>query len=194
MIINVTGTTSFMRASARSRYSNWPLQTKYVPVGSCTCLVHRLLRVGNVAAEITVADVDEDVGRELGVFGADASRALRELDIGDFAQRHRAAIWKRHQNVLCDGLRIGTQIARIADSDGVAFPALHRGGDWLGTERHRHHVLHVGDHQAVARQLVAVGKDFQIVATDDALGVGAGRAWDGFEDAFDLAERPSPWR
>ena len=54
-------------------------------------LGHRLLRVGDVAAEVAVADVDEDVGGELGVLGADAGGALREPDVGDLAQGHRAA-------------------------------------------------------------------------------------------------------
>ena len=37
---------------------------------------HRLLRVGDVAAEIAVAQIDIDVGGELRVLGADARRAL----------------------------------------------------------------------------------------------------------------------
>ena len=53
-------------------------------------------------------------------------------------------------------------------------------------ERHRDHVLHVADHQAVARELRAVGLDVEVVAADDALGVGAGGARHGSEHGLDL--------
>ena len=97
---------------------------------------------------------------------------------------------KRHQHVLGDRLRIGAQIARIADRDRVAFASLDRGGDRLGAKRRRDHVLHVGDHQTVARQLVAVGDDLEVVAADNALGVGAGGAGDGLERRFRPGGRP----
>ena len=163
-----------------------------MPVGSFTSLVHRLSRIGNVATEITIADVDEDVRGELGVLGADTGRTLRQLDVSDLAERHRAAVRQRHQNVLGDRLRIRAQIARIADRDGVAFTAFHRGCDGFGAKRHRHHVLHVGDHQTVARQLVTIGEDFEVVAANNTLGIGAGGARDRFEDSFDLAGNLSP--
>ena len=36
-------------------------------------------RLGDVAAQVAVADIDEDVGRELTVLGADGGRAACEL-------------------------------------------------------------------------------------------------------------------
>src|SRR5262249_13200366 len=61
------------------------------------------------------------------------------------------------------------------------------GSDWFGPERHSHHILHVRDHQAVARQPVAIWQDFQIVTTDHAFGVSARGAGNRLEDHFDLA-------
>src|ERR1700730_7691941 len=51
-----------------------------------------LLRVRHVAAKITVAQIDENVGSKLGVFGADAGGSLRKADLGDLAERNRASV------------------------------------------------------------------------------------------------------
>jgi len=48
-------------------------------------------------------------------------------------------------------------------------------------------ILHVGHHQAVARQSLTVGDDFEIEATNDPLSVSARRARNRFENGFDLA-------
>ena len=108
----------------------------------------------------------------------------RQLDGRDLAQRHRSAARHRHENVMRDRLGIAAQIARIADIDAVAFAALDRRGDGLAAERRRNRVLHVADHQAVARQRVAVGDDVEVVAADDAFGISAGRARHGLSRRF----------
>ena len=152
-----------------------------------TCAGHRLLRVGDVAAEIAVAEIDVDVDGELGVLGADGGRPLRQAHLGDLAERHGAAVGDRDQHLGRDRLRIAAEVARIADADGVALAALDRGGHRLGAERHGDHVLHVADHQPIAGELRAVRIDVEVVAADHPLGVGAGRARHGAEDRLDLA-------
>ena len=72
-------------------------------------------------------------------------------------------------------------------ADRVAFSPLDRRGDRFGTERHRHHVLHVGNHQAVARQPVPIGNDVEVVASEHPLGIGTRRTWNRFQNGLDLA-------
>ena len=85
---------------------------------------------------------------------------------------------------------IAAVFARIADADRVALAALDRRGDRLGAERRGDHVLHVADHQAVAGELRAVGVDIEVVAANDALGEGAGRARHRSHDGLDLPREP----
>ena len=83
--------------------------------------------------------------------------------------------------------RIAAVVARIADADGVALAALDGRGHRLGAERHGDHVLHVADHQPVARELRAVGIDVQVIAADGALGIGARGARHVADHRLDLA-------
>ena len=96
------------------RYSNWPLHTQIDARRKLHLLGHRLPRVGDVAAKVAVADVDVDVGGELWRSRCGCwSAPCVELDVGDLAQRHRAAVLGSDTRTsLRDGLRIGTQIAR----------------------------------------------------------------------------------
>ncbi len=94
----VTGTTICSRALARSKYSNWPLQVDVIAGREIDLGGHRLLRLGDIAAEIAVAQIDEDIERELRVLGADARGALRQADLGHLAERHRAAARQRDQH------------------------------------------------------------------------------------------------
>src|SRR5205814_5550638 len=134
---------------------------------------HRLLRLGDIAAEIAVTNVNEDVTRKLAVLGADRRRPLGEPDRGDFAQRHRAAVRQRHQHVAGDRLWAAAQIARIAHIDGVALAAFDRGGDRIAAERGRDHVLNVTDDETITGEAITVGNYIEIVAADDALSIGA---------------------
>src|SRR5216684_8483281 len=80
---------------------------------------------GDVAAKIPVADVHEDVDRELAVLGPDRRRTARQLDGGDLPQRDSPAARHGHQHVTRDRLRIAAQITRIAQIDAVTFAAIH---------------------------------------------------------------------
>jgi hypothetical protein len=60
----------------------------------------------------------------------------------------------------------------------------------IGAKSHRHHVLHVLDGKAVARELGAVGVDIEIVATDHTLGEGTGGAGHRAHHCLDLAGEP----
>ena len=93
---------------------------------------YRLLRVGDIAADIAVAKIDIDVGGELRILGADAGWPLREAHLGDLAERHRAAVRQgRDQHLAGDGLGVAAVVAGIADADGVALAALDGGGHRL---------------------------------------------------------------
>ena len=83
---------------------------------------HRLLRLGDVAAEIPPCDVDEDVNSELTVLRPDRGRASRQLDPRDVAERNRAAARQCDLNVPRDSVGVGTEFPRIADDDGIPLP------------------------------------------------------------------------
>jgi hypothetical protein len=57
------------------------------------------LGVGDVAAEIAVAGIDEDVGGQLRVLCSDRSWALHEFDLGHLAQWYRCAVWQGNQHL-----------------------------------------------------------------------------------------------
>src|SRR6185369_3539049 len=50
--------------------------------------VDRLPRLGDVGADVAVADIDVDVGREQRVFGTDGRGAGGDLNFGKLAERH----------------------------------------------------------------------------------------------------------
>ena len=113
MISSVTGTTIFSRAvGALQIFELAAPHDVSSRAETATLACTACLRLGDVAAEIAVADVDKDVDRELPVLGADRGRAARERDLGDLAERHRAAARHRHQHVAGDRLRIAAQVAR----------------------------------------------------------------------------------
>ena len=145
-----------------------------------------MLRLGDVAAEIAIADVDVDVGGQLPILGPDRCRPPGRSNLGDFSQRHCAAGRHGDQNVVGDGLRIFPQIARIAHVDAESLAALDRRSHGLAAEGGRDDVLDVLNHDAVACQSRAVGRHFEVIATDPALGIGRRRAGHGLQDLLDL--------
>src|SRR5262249_35329647 len=115
-------------------------------------LGHRLLRVGDVTAEVAIANVDKDVGRKPRILCADAGCSLGQTNVGYLAERDGPdAPGQPDQHILGDRLWVRAQVARIADRDRITFAALDGRRDRLGAERDGHHVLHVRDHEAVAR-------------------------------------------
>src|SRR5436189_118013 len=84
-------------------------------------------------------------------------------------------------------LRRAAQVARITEVDAIALAALDRGGHRIAAKRGGNYVLHIADHQTVARKGVAVWRDVEVVAANNALRVGARRAGDGLHHLFDFA-------
>ena len=148
--------------------------------------LHCALRLCDIAAEVTVTDVDIDIVRQLSIFGPDRIRPARRRHLRDLAERHRSAGRHRHQHFASDGLRIFAEIAGVAHVDGEALPAFHRRGHGLSAQRRCDRVLNVLDHDAVARQRRAVRGHFEIVAADPAFSIGGRGAGHALQDVFDL--------
>jgi hypothetical protein len=83
-------------------------------------------------------------------------------------------------------LGVAAQIARIAQIDAVTLATFNGRRNRLAAEGRRDCVLHIADHETVARKRFPVGYDVQIIATNHPLGVGAGRARNRLHDGFDL--------
>ena len=78
----------------------------------------------------------------------------------------------------------------FGDIDSVQF-TLDSGRHRFRTERGRHNLLHVANHQSVAGKLAAIRLDVEVVATDDALGDGARRSRGGLHLRHALSLKPS---
>ena len=119
-------------------------------------------------------------------------RPARKLDPRDFAQRNGPAARQRDEHFFRDRLRIGAEIARIADVDAIALAPFDRRRDRLAAERGGDHLLDIADHQTVARERRAVGDDIEIIAANDALGIGARRAGNALQNGSRPALRRAP--
>ncbi len=106
--------------------------------------------------------------------------------MGDLPKRDRGAVRRIDQNLARDGLRIITEVARIADIDAVALAAFNRCRDHLATQSGANHVLNIVDGQPVAGERGAVGFDVQVIAAKHTLGERAGGAGHVAHDGFDL--------
>src|SRR6267142_4481229 len=148
--------------------------------------LHRLLRVGDVAAEIAVADIDIDVHGKLPVLGADRGRATRRRNLGDLPERHGTAGRHWDQDVIGDALRIVAEIPRVTHVDADALAAFHGGGHGLAAKRGADDVLDILNHDAIARERGTVRRHVEIVAAERTLSVSRRGSRDGLEDLLDL--------
>ena len=147
----------------------------------------RCLRLGHETAQIAARDVDEDINRQLPVFGADRCRPAGPLDGGNVAQGHGAAARQGYLNLAGDRVGVGSKRCGIAHGDVVALASLDRLGDRLGTEGHTDHILHVLYRQPIPAQGIAIWGDVQIIAADHPFGIGARGAGHGAHHRLDLA-------
>ena len=134
--------------------------------------LHRLLRIGDVTADIAIADVDVDVGSQLPVLGSNRRGPTRRGNLGDLSQRHGASGGHGDQDIGGNGLGIFPEIARVAHVDAEALAAFYGGGDRLAAERGCNDVLNVLHHDAITRQSRTVRRHLKIVAADSPLGIG----------------------
>jgi hypothetical protein len=84
---------------------------------------------------------------------------------------------RRHEHAP-ELIQIFAEVACVTDVDAVALAAFHGGRHVLAADRGHDDVLAVGNRQAVARELVAVEREVEVVAAGGALGQDAARAAD----------------
>ena len=155
--------------------------------GQLDALRDRVLGVANVAAEVAPDRIDEDVDRELAILGPDRGGATLALDACDLAERQAGAGRRRDLDLARDRLRIGAQVARIADRHPVALAPFDRRRHGLAAHRHHDRILDVANGKPVAAECDPVRHDVEKIAADDALGIGTARARDGLQHRLDLA-------
>src|SRR4029453_7746908 len=119
-----------------------PTPDRVIARWKCDLAGDGLLCIGDVAADVAVANVDIDVGGKLRVFGSNARRTLGEAHVRDLAEWYRATIWQWNEHLIGNGFLIATIIPRIANADGIALPSLDRSSHGLRTECHGNHALH----------------------------------------------------
>ena len=144
------------------------------------------MRVSDIAADIAVANVDKNVGRQQRIFRADTGWPLHQFYFRQLSQRNHGSSHGRHQHLRGDGLRIAAQFARIADGDIKTLTAFHRGGNDGSAQCHRNNFEQITDRQTVTRQGQAIRFDIQVIAASDAFGIRAGGARHLFHHGFDL--------
>ena len=149
-------------------------------------IAHSLLRIGNITADIAVANIDENVSRQQCILRTNTRRTLHQLDLRQLTQRNHRAAHRGNQHLRRDGLRIAAQFARITDRHIKALTAFDRGGDHLPAQRNRNNLEQITDRQSIARQRQTIGFNIQVIAAGNALGIGAGGTRHCFHHGFDL--------
>ena len=175
MISSVNGTTSFSWAVARSRNSNCPDQTDRIAGRQRHLLGHRALHVQHRAAQVAAADVDVHKAGQARVFAAQHRRPVADAQLGHVAQ-HQALAARRDDGQRAQAGHRIAQLARVAQVDRETLQALDRLADVHAAHGAGHHLLHVGDVQAVARRGVAADVHVDVAPAGQALGQGAGHA------------------
>ena len=123
-------------------------------------MLHRGLAVAHRPLQVAALDavLDADVARV--VFAIDKGRAVALADVGQLAQRNLLAVGRAHQQVA-DLVRAAAELRLHAHHQVEELFALDHLGGRLAAHGGLDHGFHVGDIDAVARDLVAVHVDQQ---------------------------------
>src|SRR6516225_1564931 len=104
---------------------------------------------------------------------------------GKLAEWNLGAARGRHDD-LAQGFEVLTEIAIIAQVDGIAFQAFDRSGKRHTAEGNFEYVLYVAQSQAIAGDCVAVNVELDVIAPHHALGKDTGGAGNFSDDCLDL--------
>ena len=94
--------------------------------------------------------------------------------------------WSGNDDLL-ECLEIFAKITIVTKIDAVALEAFHRGRQGHSSERHFEHFLNVTQGKPVARDLVAIDVELDVVAAHHALGEYAGRTRHLTDNSFDFS-------
>src|SRR5262249_15865825 len=123
----------------------------------------------------------------------DSHRCADQFQCCDLAQWDLCASGRGNDDLL-ERLKIFAKISIVTKIDAVTLKALHRGRQRHATERHFEHFLHVANGKSVARDLVAINIEFDVVATHHAFAKNAGSPRHLAHHCFDLPGDPLKFR
>ena len=139
-------------------------------------LVHRAHGHLHIGADIHAANINIYPGIWHRAFALDAHGTVHHLYRRQLTERNLRTRRRGHHNVFAQGPEIGTKIAVIAEIDGIALQAFHRGGQRHAAEGDGEHILHVSNRQAIAGDGVAIDFKLDEAPAHHAFGKGAAGA------------------
>src|SRR4029450_8515841 len=93
-------------------------------------------------------------------------------------------------NDLLKCLKIFAKITIVTKIDAVPLKTFHCGRQGHASERHFEHFLNVTQGKPVARDLIAIDVELDVVAAHHALGEHAGRTWNLTNNSFNFSSDP----
>ena len=158
MIASANGTTSFMRAVARSRNSNWPDHETEVAGGRRPSRPPRRCHVLHGRAQVAAADVDVDPARQPRVLAAQHRRPVGDATVASHVASAAALALLRQDGQFAQLFQRIAHLARIAQVDREARSASTVSPTFSPPTAVAMTRLHVGDVQAVARRGIAIDR------------------------------------
>jgi hypothetical protein len=148
------------------------------------------IRFLHVARGVPLGQVDIDVAGEQAVLVAEHARTGDALDLGEAAEGDlQPSVAGGHEHAP-HRLGVRPEVGQVAHADRVTFAALDRLGGELPPDRRRHHLLRLGDGEAVLGQLVAPPADVEEIASERALGEDPAGPLDRPQDGLGLGRDP----
>jgi hypothetical protein len=132
------------------------------------------LRHFHVRADVDAFHIDVNPRIRNCAFAFDSHRSTDHFQRRELAEWNLRAGWSGNDDLL-ECLEVFAKITIVTKIDAVALEAFHRRRQGHASQRHFEHFLHVADGKAVARDLVAIDVEFDVVAAHHALGEYAGR-------------------
>lgn len=139
----------------------------------------------NVAADVARRRVHVHISRELPVLVADHGRPRCKRDRRELAERNLGAARRLDQHTREIGQRVAESLL-VTHVHRIPLAALDRTSDVLASDCRFDDVLHVADHQAMARDGLAVNRDVREVALRHAFRIDAPRAGHSLKRPLDL--------
>ena len=148
--------------------------------------IDRALRHFHVRADVDAFHIDVNPGIRNSALAFDSHRCADQFQCCDLAKWNLRASGSGNNDLL-ERLEIFAKITIVTKIDAIALEAFHRRCEGHASERHFEHFLHVANGKSVARDLVTIDVELDVVAAHHAFGEHAGRTWNLTDNSFDFS-------
>src|SRR4030095_9932058 len=144
------------------------------------------LRHFHVRADVDAFHIDVNPRIRNCSLAFNSHRCADQFQCCDLAQWNLRASGSGNNDLL-ECFEIFTKITIVTKIDAVALDAFHRRCEGHASERHFEHFLHVANGKSVARELVAIDVELDVVAADHAFAEYTGRTGHLTDNSFDFS-------